>query len=204
MFLGGYLHFARQGPDANPAAGVRKNIPDTRQADRGSQIATSLELEPGIDGGSSGADLPYFFRRQVVYYRSVYSAGMIVIDRSQRYLYLIEPQFRAIRYGIGVGGECAPTGGLRRISRVAEWPEWRPTPDLLKRGAYPKSVAGGPGNPLGARAIFFDGNDLGIHGTNAPKSIGLATTLGCFRMVNDDVVDFAKRIAPGAGVIVTN
>jgi lipoprotein-anchoring transpeptidase ErfK/SrfK len=90
---------------------------------------------------------------------------------------------------------------MRRIARIAEWPEWRPSADLLKRKDY-KPLPGGPGNPLGARAIYFETGELGIHGTNAPKTIGQAVTLGCFRMVNDDVVDFAKRTKSGAGVVI--
>ena len=162
------------------------------------------ELAPGVDGGSTEAGLPYFFRRQAVYYRTVYSEGMVVIDRSQRFLYFVQPQIRALRYGIGVGGECAGSAGLQRIARQVEWPEWVPSPELRKRRSYPERLAGGPGNPLGARALYFDNDTLGIHGTNAPKSIGQALTLGCFRMVNDDVVDLDKRVAIGAGVVVTN
>ena len=129
---------------------------------------------------------------------------MIVVDRSQRFLHLIEPQIRAIRYGIGIGGECGKSEpGLRRISRVAEWPEWRPSAAMLKQKAY-QPLPGGPGNPLGARVIYFENGELGIHGTNAPRTIGQAVTLGCFRMINDDVVDLAKRAASGAGVVVMN
>jgi lipoprotein-anchoring transpeptidase ErfK/SrfK len=161
------------------------------------------ELAPGVDGGSTDAGLPYFFRRQAVYYRTVYSPGMIVVDRSQRFLYFVEPQVRALRYGIGVGGECAGGAGLHRIARRAEWPEWEPSPQLRKARSYPEHIAGGPGNPLGARVLYFE-NAIGIHGTNAPKSIGQALTLGCFRMTNDDIVDLDKRVAIGAGVVVMN
>src|SRR5262245_41821221 len=128
---------------------------------------------------------------------------MIVIDRSQRFLYLVQPQVRAWRYGIGVGGECVASAGLYRITRRAEWPEWSPSPELAKRRSYPARVPGGPGNPLGARALYFE-NMVGIHGTNAPRSIGEALTLGCFRLTNDDVVDLDKRVAIGAGVVVMN
>jgi lipoprotein-anchoring transpeptidase ErfK/SrfK len=162
------------------------------------------ELPPGVDGGSTDAGLPFFFRRQAVYYRTVYSEGMVVVDRSQRFLYLVQPQIRALRYGIGVGGECVGGAGMQRILRLTEWPEWVPSPDLRKLRSYPERLAGGPGNPLGARALYLDNGSLGVHGTNAPKSIGNAMTLGCFRMVNDDVVDLAKRVAIGAGVVVMN
>jgi lipoprotein-anchoring transpeptidase ErfK/SrfK len=201
----GYLHFAGQRPSTKSDAEVKKEIVQTQTAKSGSRaLIDAEELEPGVDGGSTSAGLPYFYRRQLVYYRSVYTPGMIVVDRSQRFLYLVEPQTRAIRYGIGIGGECSVGAGLRRINRVVEWPEWRPSPSLLKRKSYPKQVAGGPGNPLGARAVYFEDNEIGIHGTNAPKSIGQALTLGCFRMVNDDIADLVKRTAPGAGVVVMN
>ncbi len=91
------------------------------------------DLEPGVDGGSSDTGLPYYLRRQAVYYRTVYSAGMLVVDRSQRFLYLVQPQARALRYGIGVGGECAIGAGLYRIQSKSHWPEWSPSPALLKR-----------------------------------------------------------------------
>jgi lipoprotein-anchoring transpeptidase ErfK/SrfK len=163
------------------------------------------DLEPGVDGGSSDTGLPYYLRRQAVYYRTVYTAGMIVVDRSQRFLYLVQPQARALRYGIGVGGECDISPGLYRIkSKSAQWPEWSPSPSLLKRRTYPPRVPGGPGNPLGAYALYFESSLPGIHGTNAPKSIGQAPTLGCFRLINDDMVDLEKRIAIGTGVVVMN
>jgi len=160
------------------------------------------EVQPGVDGGSTSEGLPYYLRRQVVYYRSVYTEGMIIVERSQRYLYLVQPMSRAIRYGIGVGDECTPIVGLHRITRKEEWPSWSPSPELLKRHAYPSKLAGGPGNPLGARAIRLDDDIAGIHGTNAPKSIGQSLDLGCIRLVNEDVVDLDKRVAVGAGVVV--
>ena len=162
------------------------------------------DLEPGVDGGSSDTGLPYFLRRQAVYYRTVYTAGMIVVDRSQRFLYLVQPQSRAIRYGIGVGGECSVSAGLYRIQSKSPWPEWSPSPALLKRRAYPARVPGGPGNPLGAYVMYLESSNPGIHGTNSPKSIGQAPTIGCFRLVNDDVVDLEKRVPIGTGVVVLN
>jgi lipoprotein-anchoring transpeptidase ErfK/SrfK len=129
---------------------------------------------------------------------------MVVVDRSQRFLYFVQPQVRALRYGIGVGGECQGGAGLYRIARKEQWPAWSPSPELRKRRTYPAQVASGPGNPLGARAMYFDNETLGIHGTNSPKSIGQALTLGCFRLVNDDVADLEKRIPVGTAVVVTN
>jgi lipoprotein-anchoring transpeptidase ErfK/SrfK len=164
----------------------------------------TYELAPGIDGGSSADELPYFLRRQLVYYRSTYGPGMIVVDRSQRFLYLMLPQSRALRYGVGIGGECPISAGLYKIQSKSEWPAWSPSATLRERGGYPARMQGGPGNPLGAYAMYFENNYPGIHGTNAPKSIGHAPSIGCLRLVNDDVVDLAKRVDISTAVVVLN
>jgi lipoprotein-anchoring transpeptidase ErfK/SrfK len=165
---------------------------------------TDDELAPGVDGGATDPGLPYYFRRQPIYYRTTHAVGSVLIDRSQRYLYLIEPKIVALRYGIGVGIECSETAGLRRVTNKVEWPDWTPSAELLKRHSYPARVAGGPGNPLGARALALDGNLAGIHGTNAPKTIGHAVNVGCFRMTNEDIIDFYPRVPIGAAIIVSN
>ena len=116
----------------------------------------------------------------------------------------MQPQSRALRYGIGVGGECAVSAGLYRIRSKVPWPSWSPSPSLLKRRSFPAIVSGGPGNPLGAYAIYFEPETPNIHGTNAPKSIGQAPTIGCFRMINSDIVDLEKRVGVGTGVVVLN
>lgn len=207
----GFVFYAFQGREPTAANAPAKGAVATTAAPDAVKKTLSRpsldgdDLEPGIDGGSTDAGMPYYLRRQAVYYRSVYSAGMIVVDRSQRFLYLVQPQARALRYGIGVGGECDISPGLYRIkSKSAQWPEWSPSPALLKRRNYPPRVPGGPGNPLGAYALYFESSLPGIHGTNAPKSIGQAPTLGCFRLINDDVIDLEKRITIGTGVVVTN
>lgn len=190
-----------KAPDANVVA----KAPETKKVVSSRPAIDGDELEPGVDGGSTDAGLPYYLRRQAVYYRTVYSPGMIVVDRSQRFLYLIQPQARALRYGIGVGGECDVSPGLYRIkSKSLHWPDWSPSPELLKRRSYPAKIPGGPGNPLGAYVLYFESSLPGIHGTNAPKSIGQAPTLGCFRLINDDVADLEKRVTIGTGVVVLN
>jgi lipoprotein-anchoring transpeptidase ErfK/SrfK len=185
---------APHADNSHPPGGVQ----EARSTD------TDEELAPGIDGGSTDAGLPYYLRRQPVYYRTVYSEGMILIDRSQRFLYLVQPKVVALRYGIGIGSECSPSAGLRHVTQKLEWPEWVPSPGLLKRQVYPPRLIGGPGNPLGARLLALDGNVLGIHGTNAPMTIGHAVTLGCFRMVNDDIVDLYQRVSTGASAVIMN
>ncbi|MPZ37693.1 MAG: L,D-transpeptidase family protein [Rhizobiales bacterium] len=188
-----------------PAAGVVAKAPEANTTVSSRPSPDGDDLEPGVDGGSTDAGLPYYLRRQAVYYRTVYSPGMVVVDRSQRFLYLVQAQARALRYGIGVGGECNISPGLYRIkSKSQQWPAWSPSPELLKRRSYPARVPGGPGNPLGAYALYFESSLPGIHGTNAPRSIGQAPTLGCFRLINDDVVDLEKRVTIGTGVVVLN
>lgn len=208
LVLIGLAVYAFQGRPSTSAKAPGKDVAASAPEAKQTPSRPALEgddLEPGIDGGSSDTGMPYYLRRQAVYYRTTYTAGMIVVDRSQRFLYLVQPQSRALRYGIGVGGECNISPGLYRIkSKSAHWPEWTPSPTLLKRRNYPPRVPGGPGNPLGAYALYFESSLPGIHGTNAPKSIGQAPTLGCFRLINDDVTDLEKRIAIGTGVVVLN
>lgn len=187
---------------ARPEASRIERAADNRSVTHAA-VTHPEELGPGIDGGSTDSGLPYFYRRQPVYHRTVYSPGMVLVDRSQRFLYLVQPNSVALRYGIGVGGECVDTAGLLRITRKEEWPEWVPSPELIKRRSYPARMAGGAGNPLGARVLHLN-DGIGIHGTNAPKSIGHAVSLGCFRMVNDDVVDLYQRVPTGTGVVVMN
>jgi lipoprotein-anchoring transpeptidase ErfK/SrfK len=187
------------------AKGPEAKAPETKKAAPSRPSPDGDDLEPGVDGGSTDAGMPYFLRRQAVYYRTVYSPGMVVVDRSQRFLYLVQQQARALRYGIGVGGECDIGPGLYRIkNKSPQWPDWSPSSELLKRRSYPARVPGGPGNPLGAYALYFESALPGIHGTNAPRSIGQAPTLGCFRLINDDMVDLEKRVAIGTGVVVLN
>jgi lipoprotein-anchoring transpeptidase ErfK/SrfK len=207
LLIGLAVYAFRGGEVTTSKPGVKTTV--TAKQDAGAKPAPRTDvdgddLEPGVDGGSTDTGLPYFLRRQAVYYRTVYTAGMIVVDRSQRFIYLVQPQSRAIRYGIGVGGECNVSAGLYRIQSKSAWPEWSPSPALLKRRAYPARVPGGPGNPLGAYVMYLENNSPGIHGTNSPKSIGQAPTIGCFRLVNDDVVDLEKRVPVGTGIVVLN
>jgi hypothetical protein len=167
-----------------------------------SSLAEVDDLEPGVDGGSSGADLPYILRRQPVFYRNTEPIGTIVIDKPQRFLYLVQANVTALRYGIGVGQQCLDLVGLVQISRKEEWPEWQLSPGNGGRGS--RVMAGGPGNPLGARVLYLDTPDRRIHGTNTPKSIGHVANVGCFRLVNDDVVDLYNRVSIGSKVRIKN
>jgi lipoprotein-anchoring transpeptidase ErfK/SrfK len=163
-------------------------------------VAKNGEIAPGIDGGSTDADLPYVLRRQPTFYRTLQPAGTIIVDKQQHYLYLIQPNNVALRYGIALGEQCTDVAGLRHIASMAEWPPWQPPPDLLKRN--PAMMPGVPGNPLGARLLALDDGSSRIHGTNAPKTIGNAVAFGCIRLINDDIVDLYSRVKVSTPVVV--
>ena len=165
---------------------------------------TIKDTDPGVaPTPESEAKINPIYRRQVVLYRSNEAPGTVIVDTPERFLYLIQPNSRAMRYGIGVGRDGFQWNGLLRISRKAEWPDWTPPPEMIERQPYlPRWMAGGPGNPLGARALYLGGTVYRIHGTNAPDTIGHAVSSGCFRMVNDEIVDLYERVPVGTKVIV--
>ena len=143
------------------------------------------------------------FQKQVVFFRTNEEPGTIIIHTSERFLYLVMGNNRALRYGVGVGRDGFTWMGLHKITRKAEWPDWRPPPEMIERQPYlPRFMAGGPGNPLGARALYIGNTIYRIHGTNQPHTIGHAVSSGCFRMVNNDVVDLFDRVPVGTRVIV--
>ena len=153
------------------------------------------------------ASVPDNFRRHIVDYSRREMPGTILVDTDARYLYYVLPQGKAIRYGVAVGEEAMAFSGVARVGRVAEWPDWIPTPEIQARlGPYPARVAGGPANPLGARAIYLYQSNKDtlyrIHGTNQPEYIGQAISSGCIRMTNKDVIDLYDRVKPGAIVVV--
>ena len=122
---------------------------------------------------------------------------------AERHLYLVQGNGRAMRYGIGVGREGFQWQGLVNITRKAEWPDWTPPPEMIARQPYlPRFMAGGPGNPLGARAMYLGTTVYRIHGTNRPDTIGTAVSSGCFRLVNADVADLYERVPVGTKVII--
>jgi lipoprotein-anchoring transpeptidase ErfK/SrfK len=143
------------------------------------------------------------FRRQEVDYSGPEAAGTIVVDTPDRFLFLIEPHGKALRYGIGVGRPGFEWSGVKRISRKSEWPDWTPPAQmLLRRPDLPRRMAGGPDNPLGARALYLGSSLYRIHGTNEPSTIGHNVSSGCIRMMNEDVIDLYDRVRVGATVIV--
>jgi lipoprotein-anchoring transpeptidase ErfK/SrfK len=153
------------------------------------------------------ANVPEQFLRHVVDYQRREQPGTILVDTNARYLYYVLPDGKAIRYGVAVGEEAMAFSGVARVGRMAEWPDWIPTPEIQARlGPYPSRVAGGPANPLGARALYlYAGNKdtlYRIHGTNQPEYIGQAISSGCIRMRNEDVIDLFDRVKLGSVVVV--
>ena len=142
-------------------------------------------------------------QRQVVGYPTKVTAGTVIIDTAQTYLYYVLGDGKAIRYGIGVGRDGFTWSGTQAVTRKAEWPDWTPPPEMIGRQPYlPRFMAGGPGNPLGARAMYLGGTIYRIHGTNAPSTIGGQVSSGCIRLTNDDVTDLYSRVNVGTRVIV--
>src|SRR5512142_3263519 len=164
---------------------------------------TAQDVEPGTDHTGRDKDLPPELRRTSVFYRSDYPPGTIIVNTAERYLYLTMGNNVALRYGIGVGRDGFQWGGIHKITRKLEWPDWIPPPEMIQRQPYlPRFMAGGPGNPLGARALYIGTTVYRIHGTNAPETIGQAVSSGCFRLVNDDVTDLYNRVPIGTKVVV--
>jgi lipoprotein-anchoring transpeptidase ErfK/SrfK len=162
-----------------------------------------IDDQPGVVPDPREERLPAAYQRQAVFYRSNEPPGTIVVDTADRYLYLIQGNNRAMRYGIGVGREGFQWQGLLKITRKAEWPDWTPPPEMIQRQPYlPRFMAGGPGNPMGARALYLGATIYRIHGTNQPQTIGSAVSSGCFRLVNGDVIDLYGRVPVGTKVVV--
>jgi len=148
-------------------------------------------------------ELPARFKRQIVAYPTREAAGTIIIDTPNTYLYYVLGNGQAIRYGIGVGRDGFTWSGVQTITKKAEWPDWTPPPEMIARQPYlPRHMAGGPGNPLGARAMYLGGTVYRIHGTNQPSTIGTHVSSGCIRLTNQDVADLYSRANVGTKVIV--
>jgi lipoprotein-anchoring transpeptidase ErfK/SrfK len=142
-------------------------------------------------------------QRQVVNYPNHQAPGTIIVDTAHTYLYFVLTGERALRYGIGVGRKGFTWSGVKTIARKTEWPDWYPPQEMVARQPYlPRMMAGGPGNPLGARALYIGGTQYRIHGTNNPSSIGKHMSSGCIRLTNENIVDLFNRVKIGAKVIV--
>jgi lipoprotein-anchoring transpeptidase ErfK/SrfK len=149
--------------------------------------------------GRQGSPIP----RQVIAYETSLKPGTIVVETSERRLYLVLPDGQALRYGIGVGRDGFRWSGQHKITRVAEWPGWTPPTEMRKRVPdLPAYMPGGPDNPLGARALYIGSTLYRIHGTSEPWTIGQAVSSGCIRLTNDDIIDLYNRVRVGALVVV--
>jgi lipoprotein-anchoring transpeptidase ErfK/SrfK len=159
-------------------------------------------LAPSEGEGSSSL-LAERLRRTLVNVDTREAPGTVIIDTGNTALYYVLGQGRAIRYGVGVGREGFTWSGVQVVSRKAEWPDWYPPAEMIARQPYlPRFVAGGPGNPLGARAIYLGSSQYRIHGTNDPSTIGKFVSSGCIRLTNEDVADLFSRLEVGTRVVV--
>jgi lipoprotein-anchoring transpeptidase ErfK/SrfK len=175
------------------------------QSGRASTLNETMRIEdqPGYEPSADEERLQEVYQRQLVFYRTTEAPGTVIIHTTERFLYVIQGNSRALRYGIGVGREGFQWSGLLKISRKAEWPDWTPPAEMIERQPYlPRFMAGGPGNPMGARALYLGATVYRIHGTNQPQTIGHAVSSGCFRLANGDVIDLYDRIPVGTKVIV--
>jgi lipoprotein-anchoring transpeptidase ErfK/SrfK len=203
----------RPAPSAaqtQPRVAAPESQPSIQSAAASQQI--HQHYQPPQTVGRRPLDYSHFpmeprFLPQEVPYVTKHSAGTIVVDTKQKYLYLVLPGGMARRYGVGVGKEGYGWTGSHRITNKREWPDWRPPAEMIERERelgieLPVHMAGGPLNPLGARALYLGSTLYRIHGTNAPWTIGQSVSSGCIRMRNEDVIDLYDRVQIGANVVV--
>ena len=158
---------------------------------------------PQADEDTVVVEQPARFRRQIVSYPTREAPGTVIVDTPNTYLYYVLGGGQAIRYGIGVGRDGFTWSGVQTVTKKAEWPAWIPPAEMIARQPYlPRHMAGGPGNPLGARAMYLGGTIYRIHGTNMPETIGTQVSSGCIRLTNQDVSDLYSRVNVGTRVIV--
>jgi lipoprotein-anchoring transpeptidase ErfK/SrfK len=165
-------------------------------------LPSDVMLNPEVDENDTNV-VPERFRRAVVAFDTREAPGTVVIDTANTQLYYVLGQGRAVRYGVGVGREGFTWSGTQTVTRKAEWPDWHPPAEMIARQPYlPRFMAGGPGNPLGARAMYLGSSVYRIHGTNDPSTIGKFVSSGCIRLTNEDVTDLFSRVNIGTKVVV--
>src|SRR3984885_8213540 len=170
---------------------------------QGPENRTASLLPPEEQPDAAPANLPPNLRRQEVNFVTKEPAGTLIVDTPNTYLYYVLGYNRAIRYGVRVGRDGFTWNGVQKISRKAEWPDWHPPTEMIERQPYlPRFMAGGPGNPLGARAMYLGSTVYRIHGTNQPSTIGKFVSSGCIGMLNEDVSDLFERVKVGTRVVV--
>ena len=188
---GGFIEFLFNGGQTapRPPSGVAAPIEP-----RDRQMAMTADPHLNVDPK---------YQKQVVDYRGSEAPGTIIIDTPNRFLFLVQGNGKAMRYGIGVGKPGFTWAGEKKITAKKEWPDWTPPPEMLnRRPDLPHFMAGGPENPLGARAMYLGSTLYRIHGSNEPWTIGQAVSSGCIRMRNEDVIDLYERVKVGTKVMV--
>jgi lipoprotein-anchoring transpeptidase ErfK/SrfK len=211
-------------PDGRPPYGHQlESVPPIWVPPAGARIDPDVPRPPGAIGSTPDAplpaaaalppedrpeigqpkELPENLRKQLVDYSTIEPAGTIIVDTPNTYLYFVLGNSKAIRYGVRVGREGFTWTGVERISRMSEWPDWHPPAEMIERQPYlPRFMAGGNGNPLGARAMYLGKTLYRIHGTNQPSTIGHYVSSGCVGMLNEDVEDLFSRVQVGTRVVV--
>jgi len=206
---GGFVEFLFAGQNARPqqyrAQPAYPGAPVEPDSPNGSgyQSGVYQNQQPQLAYGNAQARIDPRFYKQVVTYGGSERPGTIIVDTPQRFLFLVQEDGKAIRYGIGVGRPGFTWAGAKTITRKAEWPDWVPPKEMLaRRPDLPHFMAGGPDNPLGARAMYLGSSLYRIHGSNEPWTIGQAVSSGCIRMRNEDVTDLYERVRVGTKVVV--
>jgi lipoprotein-anchoring transpeptidase ErfK/SrfK len=190
-------------PQGAPPPAVTGSVQPPPQAGSDGRPMTIASLPPEEQPDAAPAQLPPNLRRQEVSFVTKEPAGTIVVDTPNTYLYYVLGGGRAIRYGVRVGREGFTWTGVQKITKKTEWPDWFPPTEMIERQPYlPRFMAGGPGNPLGARAMYLGSTVYRIHGTNQPSTIGKFVSSGCIGMLNDDVSDLFERTKVGTRVVV--
>ncbi|TAK48015.1 MAG: L,D-transpeptidase [Xanthobacteraceae bacterium] len=204
---------AQSLPPAQPMPPANVGAPDalrppaaigSTQAPAGPNTA-AVSILPPEDQPETGTpeELPPQLRRQEVNYPTKEPAGTIIVDTAHTQLYFVLGGGRALRYGIRVGRDGFRWSGTQKITRKVEWPDWHPPAEMIERQPYlPRFMAGGPGNPLGARALYLGNTVYRIHGTNQPSTIGKRVSSGCFGLLNEDVSDLFERVKLGTKVVI--
>ncbi|MBR0795137.1 L,D-transpeptidase family protein [Bradyrhizobium jicamae] len=201
---GGDDRGALRPPEGVAAAGVTGTVPpQSAPVDANGRPVQIAALPPDEQPEAGPAELAPNLRRQEVAFVTKEPAGTIIVDTPNTYLYYVLGNGRAIRYGVRVGRDGFTWTGVQKITRKAEWPDWHPPPEMIERQPYlPRFMAGGPGNPLGARAMYLGSTVYRIHGTNQPSTIGKFVSSGCIGMLNEDVSDLFDRVKVGTRVVV--
>jgi lipoprotein-anchoring transpeptidase ErfK/SrfK len=191
------------GAIGGPAPAVTGAVPQPPPVGNDGKPLQLSALPPEEQPEVGPAQLPPHLRRTEVAFATKEPAGTIVVDTPNTYLYYVLGNGRAVRYGVRVGRDGFTWTGVQKITKKAEWPDWHPPTEMIERQPYlPRFMAGGPGNPLGARAMYLGSTVYRIHGTNQPSTIGKFVSSGCIGMLNEDVSDLFERTKVGTRVVV--